>query len=204
MKPKHIVIIGAGISGLALAWHLKKKFKDLLSITIVEKNQRTGGLVNSFREDGFFFEQGPRGFRPKGNGLATLQLIQDLKIEKHLVVASPLSKQRYLYLNNKLYRLPKNLLSFLFSPLTRTCLIPCAKEFFHSSKSNFTDESISGFFQRHFNSYITDTFIDPLVSGIFAGDMNKLSLKSCFPTVEQWEKKYLSLIKGAFSQKKKI
>ena len=77
-KIKNIVVLGAGISGLSLAWKLKQKFPEDCKITILEKSHRPGGWIRSIEQDGFLFEQGPRSCRPKGAGLATLKLIEEL------------------------------------------------------------------------------------------------------------------------------
>ena len=57
------------------------------------------------------------------------------------------------------------------------------------------DETIYDFFSRRFGKKITDTFVDPLVLGIYGGDSKKLSMQTCFPKVFQWEKEYGSVLK---------
>ncbi|MFT4553809.1 MAG: oxygen-dependent protoporphyrinogen oxidase [Chlamydiales bacterium] len=193
---KHIVIVGAGISGLSLAWYLKKKHGTELKVTVLEKNSRVGGCINSLKKGEFLFESGPRGFRPKGAGQRTLELIKELKIENHLIEADPSAAHRYLWTDKQLQKLPHSIFSLLTSPITRKIIFPLIKETFLKPRAPDSDESIDSFIRRHFGSYLTETLVDPLVSGVFAGDIRKLSLQSCFPLLKKYEKENGSIIKG--------
>lgn len=198
---KHIVIIGAGISGLSLAWFLKKKYGTELKITILEKSSRIGGCISSHFKDDFLFESGPRGFRPKGAGERTLELTRELDIEKLLIGADPSAAYRYLLINNQLQKLPHNILSLITSPITRKILFPCLREAFLKTAPLDNDESIDSFIRRHFGNFIAETLVDPLVSGVFAGDIRKLSLQTCFPLLKKYEKDHGSVIRGLLSSR---
>lgn len=192
---KKIVILGGGISGLSALWNLKKKYGDHVSITLLEKTERLGGLIQTVKKDGFLFERGPHSFRTKG-GRATLQLIEELSLEDEIIPASPQAQRRFLYVDKKLQEIPTNFLSMLFSPLTRRLLPKLLMEW-TVSKGLDKDESIYSFFSRRFGKEITETFVDPLISGIYAGNMHQLSVKSCFPQFFQWERQSGSITKGA-------
>src|SRR5437762_1101962 len=97
--PRHVVILGAGISGLSSAWYLKRQHGREIDITIIEKSSRCGGWIQTIDQDGFLFEQGPRSCRPSGSGIYTLQLIEELGIQKEVIVADQDSKLRYIYTN---------------------------------------------------------------------------------------------------------
>lgn len=176
---KKIIILGAGITGLAAGWFHKQKGNH---VTIIEKGSRTGGWIRSTYENGFLFEQGPRGFRPSGKGKRTLDLVKELGIDNQLLAADKGARERYLILNQRLCRLSfslllrKGLLRAFFRDL---CTPPSEKE----------DETIADFCRRRFNKTLTHTFVDPLVKGIFGGDLEKLSMKSCFPLMWDAEKK---------------
>ena len=47
-----VIIIGAGLSGLSAAHFLKKSEPDL-QVVLLEKKERAGGAVQSFKKDGF-------------------------------------------------------------------------------------------------------------------------------------------------------
>jgi protoporphyrinogen/coproporphyrinogen III oxidase len=194
MKQAHAIILGAGISGLAAAFFLQKRFPKL-KITIFEKTDRVGGFIRTQKKEGFLFEEGPRAFYSNGKGKKTLELVSDLNLQKALVKASAKSKKRYLYTQGILSQV--NLLYLLKQKL----LFPIIQEF-SASVSDKDDESIEEFFSRRFNKKLTYNLIDPLVRGIFGGDIKNLSIRSCFPLFYEWEKQYGSLIRGYFSKSK--
>src|SRR5262245_13844398 len=99
--PRHVVILGAGISGLSCAWHLKKQYKNDIHITLLEKSGRVGGLIRTVHSNGFLFEQGPHSCRGDG-GEATLQLLEELGLQDQIIYANPESNARYVYHNNML------------------------------------------------------------------------------------------------------
>jgi len=197
----HIVILGAGISGLALGWALKKKYGTSIKLTLLEKAPRVGGWIETNQQQGFLFEQGPHSCRPSGNGIATLQLIEDLHLENEVHVGDPAANKRYLWTQNKLQELPSNAFSFLTSPLTRKMFWPVLRELWQP-KGSHPEETVEAFFTRRFNSAFTETFIDPLISGIYAGNIQNLSLSACFPYFHALEKEHGSLLKGMFASKK--
>jgi len=197
---KHIVILGAGISGLSLGWFLKRRFGQRISLKIFEKSDRPGGWIRTVRQIGFLFEQGPRSLRTAGAGIETLKLIEQLGIEEKIVTQDSLSSRRYLYTRGKLRGF--GLGSLPFSPLFWKSLPAFCKEFFVKPNDN-GDESVYQFFHRRFNHFVAEHFADPLVLGIYAGDMHQLSLKSCFPLLYQLEKEKKSVIWGLLGRKKK-
>ena len=183
-----ITILGGGISGLATAWHLR----DQAEVTIVEKSPRLGGRIQTIQKKEFFFERGPRGFRPHP---ATLALIRELGLEKELIRAHPASRKRYLYLNGRLQRVN---LPFLFRHGLLTALWNDHK----AAPSQTEDETIEQFFLRRTNRKLTENLIDPLTVGLFGGDYRNLSMKRCFPKLWEWEKHYGSLLKGVLANRK--
>lgn len=193
--PKHVLIIGAGITGLAHAWALKRRHGDDVKVTIVEASDRVGGWIQTVEKDGFLFEQGPRSCRTRGAGAATLQLIEELGLQEQVIVADPAASFRYLYTQGSLQRLPSSLLEFLCSPLTRG-LIPLLLKEWLIPKSTLPDESVYAFFARRLSPKAVETFVDPLISGIFAGDPQQLSMAACFPALYRREQEYGSLTRG--------
>lgn len=192
-KPYHIVIVGAGITGLSLGWFLKKKHGSRIKITILEKTARPGGWIKTINHEGFLFECGPRGCRPSGNGQTTIELVHQLGLEDQLCCNDPKAFQRYLYFNGKLNHLPGLWMAKMAFPLLTEWLKP---------RGTDPDESISQFFTRRFGEEITRLLVDPMVSGIYAGDIDKLSIKSCFTMLHQMEKEKGSITRGLLFSKK--
>lgn len=199
MSVPHVVILGAGISGLSLAWFLKQRHGDRMRITVLEKNMRAGGWIHTIEKEGFLFELGPHSCRSQGAS-ATLRLIESLELENQIIVPDASAQRRYLWANKKLNLLPHSALSLLFSSwimdvaaaVWRDLRAPVSKE---------EDESIYEFSTRRFGDQLTHKLIDPLVTGIYAGDMHKLSVRSCFPQWYQWERQYGSVLRGMWSQR---
>lgn len=198
---KSVVILGAGISGLTAAWYLKKRYGPSIELIILEKSDRAGGWIRTLRDKDFLFELGPRSCRPKGNGKFTLELIEELGLEKEVITGDPQAHKRYLFWNGRLHCLPHGFISFLTSPLTKGIL----RAFFQdlrTPKNRAGDESIYDFIHRRFGSALAERFVDPLVSGIYAGDIRRLSVRSCFPMLVEAEETYGSVLKGLFLKKK--
>lgn len=195
---KKVIILGAGITGLATGYLLK----DQADVTIVEKSDSPGGWIRTLEHDGFLFELGPRSCRPKGNGRYTLKLIEDLGLNNEIITGNKAATKRYLYLNSKLQKIPSSLLSFITSSLTRP-MVPSLLREPWVPPSTEDDETIHDFTSRRFGKYAANTFFNPLTLGIFAGDTKKLSIKSCFPNIHEWEQAHRSVIRGALKSKPK-
>lgn len=199
---KHYVILGAGVSGLSLGWFLKRRFTDKIKLTVIDQADYPGGWASTDFQEGFLFEQGPRSLRPKGTGIETLRLIEQLNLQHQVIVADPSAQKRYVWSKNKLRRLPRGPLSLFASPLTRGVPWKAFCECFRS-KGKAPDESIASFFSRRFSDKIAQQLIDPMTAGIYAGDIRNLSIRSCFPSLFEWEQKYGSVMRGALKRKKR-
>lgn len=192
---KKIAILGAGISGLSAAWYLKKRFGREIEIVIYEKSNRVGGWIRTTNASGFLFEEGPRGFRPLGKGKNTLELVHELGLRDQLVAADPNSKIRYLALKGKLHR-------FSLPFLIRHGFLKAILRDLITKKTDQEDESIASFFNRRFSSKITELVVDPLSKGIFGGDCQALSIRSCLPGLWNLEKEHRSITRGFLKQKR--
>lgn len=186
-----VVILGGGISGLTSAWNLKRRYRDAVEITVIEQSARLGGWIETDCREGFLFEFGPRSCR---GGEAVLRLIEELGLKKEILFSSPAARLRYIW-RGRLYRVPTGLCSALLSPLTLPLIKPLLTEWLRP-KSGKADESIAEFISRRLGHHAAHTLIDPLVAGIYAGDIEKLSIKSCFPSLYQLEANYGSITRG--------
>lgn len=198
--PRRIVILGAGISGLAAAWFLRRYLGNQVHLTLLEKSERAGGWIHSIQHQGFLFEQGPRSCRTAGTGRETLALIEELGLQQQVIIPHADAQQRYIYYQKRLEKVPGSLWMVPFSPLTKGWGRALWRDW-TSPKRGVDDESIGTFFDRRLGSAWTNRLIDPLVSGIYAGDCERLSLKSCFPQFDAWEQQRGSLLRGAWGHR---
>ncbi|OVE82099.1 protoporphyrinogen oxidase [bacterium K02(2017)] len=194
-----IAILGAGISGLATAYHIKQ-LSPHAEIKIFEKNNRAGGIIESMMFQDNLFELGARGIRllPKSKNI--LNLVKNLGLEDQLVYGNKKIKQRYIYHAGKLRKVPHKILAALFSPVTRH-LVKC---YFKKRDEQNTpqEESVHQFVSRHFNTKTADIIADALVSGLCAGDAKKVSIHALFPQLIQFQKQNPHLLKSLFKQRK--
>jgi protoporphyrinogen/coproporphyrinogen III oxidase len=191
-----VVVIGAGISGLACAYRLKQLGIPCL---VLEARDRAGGLIATIRRDGFLFETGPQcpRFPP-----LLWRLVRDLSLQTEFV-AGDAGAKRYVLRDGQLHPAP-------FSPagLIATRLVGFGSklriltEVFGSSQPPPSEESLADFVQRKFGEEILDYLVDPLVSTIFFGDARKMGMESAFPALVDWERKHGSLVRGAIRARK--
>ncbi|MBN1301510.1 MAG: protoporphyrinogen oxidase [Melioribacteraceae bacterium] len=189
---KNIIVIGAGISGLSTAYWLQKNdFK----VTVLESASKPGGAMQTGYEAGFLIDYGPN------SGLETTPLIsqiaEEVGIKDKMVYANESSNKRYILKNDKLHALPMSPPSFLKTNLFSTkAKLRIMKEPFVPKSDDGYYQSIAEFVERRLGREFLDYAIDPFVSGVFAGDPNKLSVKSAFPKLYRLEEVYGGLIKG--------
>lgn len=182
-----IIILGGGISGLSAAWYAKKRYPEA-HIQLFEATDRLGGVIDTGCLDDLIYEKGPRTF-VRSRSPHFLELIKDLDLSLEILPCSPLAKKRYLWHRGKL----KSISSLLWPFLPVLIREP------FTAKKVLEDESIYDFALRKFNHKVAMTFFDPMALGIFAESAKKLSLRSCFPIFQNWEKQGISLLRGLFS-----
>jgi oxygen-dependent protoporphyrinogen oxidase len=186
-----IVIVGGGISGLSLAYVLLER-KPNLDITVLESDKKAGGKIWTDKVDGFLCEGGVNGFLD--NRPNTLELIGKLALTS--LRSSDKARKRYIFSEKKLRLLPESPRSFFTSDiLSLYGRLRVAYEIFVPRKQG-NDETLADFARRRLGTEAYEKFIDPMASGIFAGDPENMSLKSCFPKVHLLELQYGSLIRG--------
>lgn len=204
-KKVKVAILGGGISGLSLAFFLHKKFGESIDLALFEAKENLGGSVQTKHAKDFMFETGPKSFRCQSSD-EILNLCHEIGFSKELIFAQKSAQNRFLFIDQKLQRFPSNPLTFAMHPLTRPLFWRLLGEGFKANGQE-EDESVASFFERRLGRSIVNRFVDPMVTGIFAGDPHKLSMKSCFPVFWEDEKKYGSLILGflirSFSQTQK-
>jgi oxygen-dependent protoporphyrinogen oxidase len=192
--PRQVAIIGGGISGLACAFRLRQLG---VPVTLYEATGRFGGLVGTAENDGFLFESGPQSFQ----GTATiLQLIRDVGIEDELCKADSRAP-RYILRRGRLLKVPMSPALLTTSLLGMSSRWKIISEPFRRTQPPSEEESIAQFVRRKFGHEILEYLVAPFVSGVYAGDPEKLSLRAAFPSLEEWEREYGSILRGAMKSR---
>jgi len=190
-----VVIVGGGISGLSTAYRLHQLTSGA-EITVLEERDRVGGNAWTERQDGFQVETGPNGFLD--NKPATMQLCRDLALSERLIPASEAAgKNRYLFLDGRLRRLPAGFVDFLKSDLLswrgKAGLL---WERFRRNRPLKPDETIDAFARRRAGPEAAEVFADAFVTGIHGGDPTLLSARAAFPRLAALEAEHGSVLKG--------
>ncbi len=192
-----LVIIGGGISGLSLAYFLLEK-KPSLDITVLESEKKAGGKIWTDKVDGFLCEGGVNGFLD--NKPRTLELVSKLALAP--LRSRDTARKRFIFSDGKFHRLPESPASFFASNLlSLSGRLRIVWEMFVPRGAR-NDETLADFARRRLGKEAYEKLIDPMASGIFAGDPEKMSLKSCFPKVNNLEQTYGSLIRGMMKLQK--
>jgi protoporphyrinogen/coproporphyrinogen III oxidase len=186
-----VVVIGGGISGLSCAYRL---FQLGVPVTVLESEERVGGLIGTVEQDGFLFETGPQSFQGTDS---VLDVVRDIGLENHLEQANPRAP-RYVLRRGKLEKIPMSPQAILGSSLLGIgSRWRVATEALRRTRPPTEEESVAQFVRRKFGHEILEYLVSPFVSGVYAGDPEKLSLRAAFPTVEEWERTYGSVLRGA-------
>jgi protoporphyrinogen/coproporphyrinogen III oxidase len=201
-----IAIIGGGVAGLATALQIMDTGRDKgLSprVAIFEKDEDTGGNLQTYRQDGFQLEWGPNGFLD--NEPATLRLVDRLEMRDQLQCSEDASRIRFLLIHGRLCELPMSPPAFIKSKmLPWRAKLRMAQEFFLPRRPGLgleaedpaNDETVYDFGVRRLGRDFAETMLDPMVKGIFGGDARNLSLAAAFPRMVELEKDYGSLFKA--------
>jgi len=184
------LVVGGGISGLVCAYALRKAGIDA---QLVEASPRPGGVISSVTRDGFLLELGPQSF----SGTPALrELCAELGVSKELLQAPP-HAPRFVLIDGRLRPVPMSPPAFFLSSLingsTKWALM---RDILGKSIPPDGDESVAAFVRRKFSPQLLDRLVGPFVSGIYAGDPERLSVRSAFPQLYEAEKAAGSIVRG--------
>jgi oxygen-dependent protoporphyrinogen oxidase len=192
-----VVIVGAGITGLAAAFELAKQ---QIPIVVVEASARAGGLIRTDYVDGFTIERGPDSLlaqKPAG-----IQLCEELGLGPALMSSTP-PRHAFVLHEGQLHRLPSP--SILGIPTTWKALagydllpwharLRLGLEALMRPRRESEDESVASFFRRRFGPGTVPLIAAPLLGGIHAGDVEALSIRSLFPRLVEAESRRGSVV----------
>jgi len=190
------LVIGSGISGLVTSFWLKKRGLD---VCVFEKEKEVGGSIKTVKKDGFLVELGPNTVLDNTPYLK--EIVETLNIEDSLIYAKKINKKRYIFKDGRLIPLPSNPFNFFFSPIfSLKSKLKIFKEPFIERAEK--EETIAEFARRRLGEEVLNFAVGPFVSGVYAGDPERLSVQWATKKIYALEKNYGSLIKGAIAKRK--
>lgn len=184
-----VVVVGAGIAGLAAAWRLERAGCD---VTVLERSRRPGGVIDTESVEGFCVEWGPHSALASSSAL--LGLAREVALTP--LAANPVARQRYIYRDGRLQRLPRGPLSLITTrTLSLRAKLRAVTEPWRRFESR-PNETVAKFFERRLGSEIVDTIVNPFVSGVYAGRAEDLEMQSAFPRVLAAAEEAGSVVRG--------
>lgn len=198
------MIIGGGIAGMTTAFYLQKAIQENnlpIEIKLIEASHRLGGKMQTVVRDGFTIERGPDSFLARKTSIT--KLAEEVGMDHQLVPSS--TGKSYVLVNEKLHSMPGGSIMGIpteIGPFMTTDLfsIPgklrAALDLILPRSESGKDQSLGDFFRRRLGNEIVENLIEPLLSGIYSGDIDQLSLMSTYPQFYEVEQKYRSLILG--------
>jgi oxygen-dependent protoporphyrinogen oxidase len=189
---KSIAVLGGGVTGLAAAYRLTKLGHR---VRLLESGSRLGGAIRTETTDGWLVETGPNSM--KEDLPVVGELIHELSLVHERVEAAPASATRYVALGGRLVPMPASLPGVLFSSvLSIGGRLRFLAELGTRRRSRPGDPSVAEFGRDHFGRQAVDRMIQPFVSGLWAGDAERLSAQSAFPRFWAMERTNGSILRG--------
>ena len=194
-----VAVVGGGISGLAAAYELQRRG---LTVRVLEAGTRAGGVITTERFDGWVIDGGPDSILVQKP--AAVALCRELGIADRLV-STLTPRTAYILRDNRLHRIAEG--SFLGFPLDVRSLarssvfslggrLRMACELFMPRRGGDEDESVGTFVRRRFGQEAVDYLAEPLLAGIHAGDVDRLSTQALFPRLLEAERQSGSVVRA--------
>ncbi|AIQ17433.1 protoporphyrinogen oxidase [Paenibacillus sp. FSL H7-0357] len=213
-SPRKVVIIGGGLSGLSAAFYVRKYYREAglqPDIVLIEKDKALGGKIETLQRDGFVVEKGPDSFLARKTAMS--DLAKELKLDHELVTTNPNAKKTYILQRGKLHPMPAGLVLGIpteLKPFLKSGLVSFSGkmramlDFVLPPRRSSEDESLGQLIERRLGTEVLENMTEPLLAGIYAGDMRKISLQATFPQFGEVERQYGSLIRGMTTGRKPV
>jgi oxygen-dependent protoporphyrinogen oxidase len=165
--------------------------KDTWSVDLFEAGPRLGGKLQSHRIAGAVVEESANGLLDGDPAVG--RLIEGLGLRDSVLTAQP--GTRFIYRDNALHPVPLSPPAlFKGSTLTGSARMRLLTEPFRVRGP--TDESVADFVRRRLGPQVLERLVEPFVTGIHAGDVERLSVAACFPALKEAELTHGSLLRG--------
>jgi len=207
-----VVVIGGGITGLSTAYYLQKHIQSNnldVNIVLVEANDRLGGKVRTLHEGEFTMESGADSIVTRKTNVAPL--IEELGLQDEVVYNA--TGTSFIYTEGKLKQIPKD--SVFGIPLTIESLanselisaegkVEALKDFYTPNDKFTKDDSVGDFLEAFFGKELVEKQISPVLSGVYSGNLDDLTIASTLPYLIDYKNEYGSIIQGLSANKSKF
>jgi oxygen-dependent protoporphyrinogen oxidase len=202
---KRIAIIGGGISGLSAAYFLSKAGH---ACTLIEKQDRLGGVIRTEQADGCLVEAGPDSFIAEKPW--AMELIRELGLADQVIGSNDHLRKTYVLRRGRLVPLPDGVQFMVptkIMPLVTTRLLSLGAkakmglEWFRRPRGEQPDRSVADFVTDHYGAEVNEYLAQPMLAGVYGGEPEKLSVNSVLPRFVELEKKHGSLTKGVLESR---
>jgi len=211
---RRIAIIGGGISGLSAAFALEQQRKKLsapVEYVLFEATDQLGGVLVTERVNECLVEGGPDSFITEKPWAA--DLCREIGLEDQLIGSNDADRKTYILVNGRLVVLPDGLMFMVPTKILPTVLSPLfgigtkirmAREWFHPPHKATEDETVASLVERHYGPEMVERLADPLLSGVYGGEANQLSVRAVLPRFAEMESKYGSLGRAMLSARRQM
>ncbi|HEY5228233.1 MAG TPA: protoporphyrinogen oxidase [Opitutaceae bacterium] len=196
-----VAVLGGGVTGLTAAWRVASQGHK---VRLFESAPRVGGVVRSEATGGWLAEAGPISFQESTSEIAGV--ISELGLGPERIASSPEAANRYVVRKGRLVAVPapSSLGAFLATPLlSMRAKLAIGSEATRSPVNRTEDVSVAELVRDHFGKDVLDTLVQPLISGIYAGDAERLSARHAFPKVWEAERTVGSFVRAAAEASKR-
>ncbi|MGQ4666251.1 protoporphyrinogen oxidase [Metabacillus halosaccharovorans] len=209
---KTVLVIGGGITGLTAMYYLQKYKNEQkldLQLILVEQSKQLGGKIRSVHHDEFIMETGADSIVARNEGV--MPLIKELQMEDEIVYNE--TGISYIYTKNELKPIPADSVfgipTSIKSLFSSTLISPKGKmvalKDFVTKNNHFTSEdSVGEFLEAFLGKEIVENQISPVLSGVYSGKLNKLTMASTLPYLLEYKNQYGSIIRGMSKNKAKF
>ena len=209
---KTVAVVGGGITGVCTMHYLQRQVHEKkldVKLVLIEKNEYLGGKIHSEAQDGFIMETGADSIVARHPGV--IELVREVDYEDELVYNE--TGTSFIYTNNELHAIPKDStfgIPMSLASLEASTLVSAegkaeALKDLHMPNKSFTKESSIGEFLTYYlGEELVQKQIAPVLSGVYSGNLNELSIASTLPYLIDYKNEFGSIIKGFEANKEQF
>lgn len=209
---KTVAVVGGGITGICTMHYLQRQVHEKkldVKLVLIEKNEYLGGKIHSQTQDGFIMETGADSIVARHPGV--IELVREVDYEDELVYNE--TGTSFIYTNNELHAIPKDStfgIPMSLASLEASTLVSAegkaeALKDLHMPNKSFTKESSIGEFLTYYlGEELVQKQIAPVLSGVYSGNLNELSIASTLPYLIDYKNEFGSIIKGFEANKEQF